>query len=101
MDQNNVYQTLKTAFHDNQIATLRSFQQYLPISVSGKQQTIQDVLQKTLVYGTSTNKGQIVRVPLASLVTVSLGEDVKTIVAGKNGEYIPFYYYRTDNPEIL
>ena len=101
VDQNNVYQTLKTAFHDNQIATLRSFQQYLPISVSGKQQTIQDVLQKTLVYGTSADKGQIVRVPLASLVTVSLGEDVKTIVAGKNGEYIPFYYYRTDNPEIL
>ncbi len=101
VDQNNVYQTLKTAFHDNQIATLRSFQQYLPISVSGKQQTIQEVLQKTLVYGTSADKGQIVRVPLVSLVTVSLGEDVKTIVAGKNGEYIPFYYYRTDNPEIL
>lgn len=101
VDQYNLYQTLKTAFQDNQIATLRSYQQYLPISVSGKQQTIQEVLQKTLVYGNSPNKGQIIRVPLASLVNISLSEDIKTIIAGKNGEYIPLYYYRTTNPESL
>jgi len=30
---------------------------------------------------------------------MSVSEDVKTIVAGKNGEYIPFYFYKPKNPE--
>ena len=35
------------------------------------------------------------------MVNLTPGEDIKTIIAGKNGEYIPFYYYHTDRPEIL
>ena len=96
-----VSQTLKTAFRDNQIAVLRSFQQYLPISIAGKQQSIQDVLQQTLVYGYPADRSQAIRVPLASLVSLTPGEDIKTIIAGKNGEYIPLYYYSTGQPEKL
>jgi|AGTN01.2.fsa_nt_gi Cation/multidrug efflux pump len=93
-----VFQILRTAFRDNQVAVLRSFQQYLPISIAGKRQTIQDVLQQTLVHGNSAD-GHEVRVPLASLVTITPGEDIKTIIAGKNGEYIPLYYYGTNRQE--
>lgn len=94
-----VSQTLKTAFRDNQVAVLRSFQQYLPISISGKQQTIHDVLHKTLVYGYTPGNAEPIRVPLASLLTVTPGEDIKTIIAGKNGEYIPLHYYQAMDPE--
>jgi len=96
-----VSQTLKTAFRDNQVAVLRSFQQYLPISIAGKQQSIQDVLQQTLVYGYPIDRSQAVRVPLAALVSVTPGEDIKTIIAGKNGEYIPLSYYHPAQPEKL
>lgn len=101
VSQQEVSQTLKTAFRDNQVAVLRSFQQYLPISIAGKQQTIQDVLQQTLVYGYPSDRSQAVRIPLSALVSLTPGEDIKTIIAGKNGEYIPLYYNQTDQPEKL
>ncbi len=101
VSQQEVSQTLKTAFRDNQVAVLRSFQQYLPISIAGKQQSIQDVLQQTLVHGYPADRSQVIRVPLAALVSLTPGEDIKTIIAGKNGEYIPLYYYRTGQPEKL
>ncbi len=102
VSQQEVSKTLKTAFRDNQVAILRSFQQYLPISIAGKQQSIQDVLQKTLVYGYPvSDRSQAIRIPLAALVDLSPSEDIKTIIAGKNGEYIPIYYYHTGQPEKL
>ena len=39
------------------------------------------------------------RVPVSSLINVRTGEDIKTIIAGKNGEYIPLRYHQMDNPE--
>jgi multidrug efflux pump subunit AcrB len=96
-----VSQTLKTAFRDNQVTVLRSFQQYLPISIAGREQSIQDVLQQTLVYGYPADGSQAIRVPLSALVSLTPGEDIKTIIAGKNGEYIPLYYYRPHRPEML
>ena len=93
-----IHQVLKTAFRDNQVAILRSFQQYLPISISGEQQTVTEVLRKTLVKGRPANSTQPVSIPVSSLVEIRMGEDIKTIIAGKNGEYIPLHYYRVDNP---
>jgi len=92
---------LKTAFRDNQVAVLRSFQQYLPISIAGREQSIQDVLQQTLVYGYPADGSQAIRVPLSALVSLTPGEDIKTIIAGKNGEFIPLYYYQPHQPEVL
>ena len=40
-------------------------------------------------------------IPLQALVSISRGEDVKTIVAGKNGEYVPINYYDVKDPEAL
>lgn len=101
VDYGEVYRTLRTAFRENQIAVLRSYQQYLPISLAGKQQTVEQVLRETLVraYNTSNNTGTMI--PLQSLVSVHRGEDIKTIVAGKNGEYIPMNYYNVKQPEKL
>ena len=96
-----VYRTLRIAFRENQIAVLRSYQQYLPISLAGKQQTVQQVLRETLVRTNTTSNEYGAMIPLQSLVSVHLGEDIKTIVAGKNGEYIPMNYYDIDLPEML
>ncbi|WP_352422648.1 efflux RND transporter permease subunit [Proteiniphilum sp.] len=101
VSQQEVSQALKTAFRDNQVAVLRSFQQYLPISIAGKQQSIRSVLQQTLVHGYPSDGSQPVRVPLAALVHLTPGEDIKTIIAGKNGEYIPLYYHHANQPEKL
>lgn len=96
-----VYRTLRTAFRENQIAVLRSFQQYLPISLAGKQQTVEQVLRETWVQAKGGSDTGGTMIPLQSLVKVERGEDIKTIVAGKNGEYIPMNYYNVKHPELL
>lgn len=101
VDYAEVYRTLRTAFRENQIAVLRSYQQYLPISLAGKQQPVQQVLRETLVKTNATSGNPGTMIPLQSLVKVHRGEDIKTIVAGKNGEYIPMNYYNVKHPETL
>lgn len=101
VDYREVYRTLRTAFRENQIAVLRSYQQYLPISLAGKQQTVEQVLRQTLVQARAAGNQKPPMIPLQALVKITRGEDIKTIVAGKNGEYIPMNYYNVKNPETL
>lgn len=49
VNYNEVYRLLKTAFKENEVATLRSYQQYLPIALAGDGKTVNEVLQQTLV----------------------------------------------------
>ena len=46
---NEITNLLKTALRDNKIATLRSFQDYLPITVAGGEQTLEGILNRTFV----------------------------------------------------
>lgn len=98
VDQKELRRTLETAFGDRKITTLRSYQQYLPIVLSGKRQTIENVLQETLIRTHLTNSDHSEMIPLHALVKIHKSEDVKTIVAGKNGEYIPVAYPKPSNP---
>lgn len=101
VDYNEVYRLLKTAFKENEVATLRSYQQYLPITLAGDGKTVNSVLQQTLVQTLPDKEGKSQYIPLQSLVRVTQGEDLKTISAGKNGEYIPFSFYNVDKAEPL
>lgn len=96
-----VYRVLKTAFKENEVATLRSYQQYLPITLAGNGQTVDQVLRNTLVRTTPNEKRESHYVPLNAVVKVSSGEDLKTLTAGKNGEFIPFSFHDVDDAEAL
>ena len=99
---NEIIQQLKTALRDNKIATLRSYQDYLPITVAGGEQTLEGILNRTFVTiePTERNMGQH-RVPLRTFVTQTLGEDLKTITAGTAGEYIPYTFAETENAKEI
>lgn len=89
-----VERALKTAFQENEIATLRSFQQYLPITVAGESRTIDEILRTTLVATTPDEaEGRVNYIPLEAFIKVSTAEDLKTLTAGKDGEYVPFSFY--------
>ena len=96
VDFNEVYQLLRTAFRDNRVATLRSYQQYLPISIVGEEKTIDDIINQSLI---RTRAGG--SMPLNTFITQSTVEGLKTIVAGKNGEYIPIAYQTVSNVDVL
>ena len=99
---NELTRTLRTAFKENKVSTLRSYQQYLPVGIAGEERTINDILSTTLVQTQPDAKGEVDYVPVSSLVKVMPSEDLKSITAGKNGEYIPVSFFEvTDAPKLM
>ena len=99
---NELTRVLRTAFKENQVSTLRSYQQYLPVGIAGEERTINDILGTTLVQTQANAKGETNYIPLSSLVKVVSSEDLKSITAGKNGEYIPVSFYNVeDAPKLM
>jgi len=92
-----VYQALRTGFKENEFSVLRSYQQYLPIVLGNEDRNVRDVIDRILIYTQPDENGQSNRVPLSEFVSIKPSEDLKTIVAGKNGEYIPMEFYSTDH----
>ena len=94
-----VSQTLKTAFQNEQVTTLRSYQQYLPITIAGSEKTVEQVLRETLVRNSSTPQAYV---PLQSLVSAQQRQDLKIIEAGRNGEHIPLRFQEVkDVPSFM
>lgn len=98
---NDIYREVKTGFKENSFSVLRSNQQYLPIVLGAKEYEIRDVIQSTMINTTTDASGRRNSVPLSTFVNVTTAEDVKTIIAGKNGEYVPFSFYNATNPEKI
>ena len=93
---------LRTVFKENSVSTLRSYQQYLPVGIAGEEQSINRVLAETLVRTQRNEKGETDFVPLNRLIQVVSSEDLKSITAGKNGEYIPMSFYDlADAPDLI
>lgn len=93
---------LRTAFKENKVSTLKSYQQYLPISISGEDKSVNRVLSETLVRTVPDENKQVNYVPLNELITIVPAEDLKSITAGKNGEYIPLSFYEVkDVPKLM
>lgn len=87
---------LRTALRDNKIATLRSYQNYLPITIAGDEHTLDGILNRTFVTIPATDGSKVRhQVPLRAFVTQSRGEGIKTITAGMAGEYVPYTFAGT------
>ena len=91
---NELYRVLKTAFRENSVNMLHSYQQYLPITIAGEEKTVNEVLHETLVQIQPDSKGYSSYIPLWELVNVTPSEDLKTITSGRNGEFVPFDFYK-------
>lgn len=81
---------LKTDFKENFVGTLRSFQEYIPIVIHGDNLAIDEIIGKNFVF--NNNKQPI---PLRSILSISIGQDLKKIMAGKDGEYVSFVFSPT------
>lgn len=92
VDYDRVCQSIKTAFNENQFTTLRSYQQFLPISLGEDEKMINEILASRKV---QNNKRE--EIPLNSLITIHREYDLKYMVAGEQGEYIPLQYNVTSS----
>jgi multidrug efflux pump subunit AcrB len=79
-----VYSRLKSAFNENQVFLLSDNQDYEPVVIGGKPQNIQSVINDLFI---RNQKNELI--PVRDLVSETKGEDLKVIVAGKEGEYFP------------
>lgn len=95
-----VYKALRTAFNENKFATLRSQQEYLPILLAGEAKgDIRKTLDETLVEVSANGDQRKNKLPLSTFISFSKSKDLKTIVSGKAGQYIPFYFYNKQETE--
>ncbi|MDR0939742.1 MAG: efflux RND transporter permease subunit [Mediterranea sp.] len=101
VDYAELYRVLKTAFRENSVTTLHSYQQYLPISVAGDAKTVDEILQETLVRTRPDEKGNVSHLPLRELVRVGQAEDLKSVSAGRDGEYIPINFFDVKDADRL
>jgi Cation/multidrug efflux pump len=101
VSQNDIYQTVKTNFRENKFSVLRSYQQYLPIILGGKERELNEIINNTFISTSGESDGRRNTAPLSTFVSMYPAEDMKTIIAGKNGEYVPFYFYQTEQPEKI
>jgi len=79
-----VYGRLKSAFNENQVFLISDNQDFVPVVVGGKARDIQSVINDLFI---RSRKNELI--PVRDLVSESKGEDLKLIVAGKEGEYFP------------
>ena len=96
-----LYRVLRTAFRENSVAMLHSYQQYLPITIAADEKTVNTVLQETLIQTRPDGRGNISHIPLRELIKIFPSEDLKSVTAGRNGEFIPFNFYDVEKPEQL
>ena len=94
--------TLHTAFRSNHANTLRSFQEYLPIVIGRETKDVDRLLQELAVESQSVDdNGNHPMILLSALATSVQTETPVSIVAGKDGEYIPLVYTTAPYPEQL
>lgn len=96
-----VYRVLRTALKENRVATLRSQQEFLPIVLGEEGQDIRKIIDETLVNVSADKEGRVSKVALSTFVQTSPASDLKSIIAGKSGEYIPFSFHETDRAEQI
>ncbi len=91
VNYNTLIQELKTACHENDIGLLRSYQQFVPLVIGGESQKVSDMIDRLKI---QNNNG--VEIPLRALVQLHREFDLKTITAGKDGEYVPVNFNVSD-----
>lgn len=83
-DQNEVLQSLKNAFSENQVIRISGNQSFIPVKIGEDPKTLEEIINHTTVHNQNDKP-----ISLASLFTIEKENDLTSIVAGKEGEYYP------------
>ena len=91
VNYNTLVQELRTASQENNIGLLRSYYHFVPLVIGGEQQLVSEMIDRLKI---RNNNG--VEIPLRALVRLHREYDLKTVTAGKDGEYIPVNFNISD-----
>jgi multidrug efflux pump subunit AcrB len=79
-----VYNKLKSAFNENQLLLLADNQDFVPVILGDQTKTIGEIINGLFI---PNSRNELI--PVRNLVTAGKGKELKTIMAGKEGEYYP------------
>ncbi len=91
---------IKTSIRENRFTVLRSYQHYLPV-VMGQSDNEMNAILKTTLVEIPGDHHKNNEVPLSTFISVTVDKGIKSILASKNSEYTPFFFYRPQQPELL
>ncbi|MDP3441902.1 MAG: efflux RND transporter permease subunit, partial [Ignavibacteria bacterium] len=86
-----VYNRLKTAFNENQVFLISDNQDFVPVVLGDKTLDLMSVINGLFI---RNRKNEMI--PVRDLVSETKGQDLKVIVAGKEGEYFPVNFEISD-----
>jgi len=92
VDFNMVNQSVKTAFNQYEFGTLQSNQRFMPMVFGDDSGMAVQALQSRSVMN---SKGE--EFPLTTFIRMNREQDLKSVIAGQQGEYIPLRYDVTSN----
>lgn len=84
VNNDELYREIKSAFNVNTVFTINDNNMYVPVSIGNNYASVYDIIQNITILNDNNEE-----IPLSGLVKVSSGTGLKTIVAGKDGEYFP------------
>lgn len=87
-----LFRKLQTALRERQVFLITSNNQFLPVIIGEKPQTIRNIIAKTMV---ENNKGE--QIPIRNFLKEQKEFDLKTIIAGKEGVYYPIDFNVEEN----
>ena len=91
-----VYSRLKTAFNDNQVFLISDNQDFVPVVLGSRNEDIRSVINSLFI---RNKKNELI--PVRNLISETKGQDLKVIVAGKEGEYFPVNFNISDKEVSL
>ncbi len=91
-----VYNKLKTVLNVNQIGSIQSGQQFIPIVISGAEKNMAEIFNGTMI---ENDKG--IEIPISYFASLSDDLFYKKVEGGKHGEYIPIAINNVTNAPAL
>ena len=84
-----------------QVTELHSYNQYMPVYIKGDGNNVDKFIAEGFVNVFDNNSKSNTYVPIRRLVRQTTAQELKTVTAGKNGRYVPIYFYDVDDAETL
>ncbi|MCQ2973326.1 MAG: efflux RND transporter permease subunit [Bacteroidales bacterium] len=92
---------LSNLISGSQITELHSYSSYMPIYLSGNAEKVEETIQNGTISVYDNENRETIYVPIRQLVKEVYTDELKTITAGKNNDYIPIYFYDIENADNL
>jgi len=83
---------LESVIAGHRITELHSYSSYIPVFLSEADISVEKFISTETV-AVSNRDGQVTHIPIRNLVSITNEQELKNIVAGKSGEYIPVEFY--------